>query len=77
MSVLQDARHISLAKGIEEYGDGVMSLKMPFDKKIGGEKDGGIISAQAFVWSITSFRSIFAGTHSNLEQPLCLGGVNK
>lgn len=48
--VLQDARDISLSKGIEEHDDGVMSLKMPLDKKIGGEKDGGIPSSICSVY---------------------------
>lgn len=44
MSVLQDHQHISLSKYTEENGDGVMSLKMPFNKNTGGEEDGGITS---------------------------------
>jgi hypothetical protein len=55
VSVLQDHQHISLSKCTEEHGDGVMSLKMPFGKNIGGEEDGGITSGICSVHNIYSF----------------------
>ena len=48
MSILREARRISLSRGIEGYGDGVKTLKMPFGKYIGSKEDSGTMWGDAY-----------------------------